>query len=414
MLSDGLNTYQYDAEGNLIQSNGSATQQYTYNALNQQVRFDFNSPTFSVYIESIFNAQGKFSANWNTGSFIGAEAYWGSTPVESYFAPSIATAHFLLRDGLGSMRFETDNTGAVTVNRYTLPFGDGTTAVSGSRKTNDGFAGLPDGPNGNHAQFREYSNLAGRWMQPDPYGGSYDALSPQSLNRYSYVLNNPLRFVDPLGLDVGDQVGSYNGVPIIQGPGLTGCGYSCSSWGGSGGSVHINGPDLPVDVSGSSGGGSTATSNQILPCFVKGAATGAVGALVVGGAAAGAVALGIVSAPVVTAALGVAAVAGGAYAIYSGIQQARAGNWAGVAFGVGSFAGAAVVGGAGGRALAETINGVASPAWSIGSDWAQGYRSNFPGGSLGKWWNSGTNPGSAGGSAASAGAGAATAVKKGC
>ena len=161
-------------------------------------------------------------------------------------------------------------------------------------------------------------------------------------------------------------------------------------------------------------GNSNAPNNQILPCFVKGAATGAVGALVVGGAAAGAVALGIVSAPVVTAALGVAAVAGGAYAIYSGIQQARAGNWAGVAFGVGSFAGGAAVGGAGGRALAETINGVASPAWSIGSDWAQGYRSNFPGGSVGKWWNSGTNPGSAGGSAAGAGAGAATVVKKGC
>ena len=143
--------------------------------------------------------------------------------------------------------------------------------------------------------------------------------------------------------------------------------------------------------------------------------TGAVGALVIGGAAAGAVALGVVSAPVVTAVLGVAAVAGGAYTIYSAIQQARAGNWAGVAFGVGAFTGGALVGGSGGgRALAETINGVPSPSWSIGSDWAQGYRSNFPGGSPGKWWNSGTNPGSAGGSATSAGAGVATAVKKGC
>jgi hypothetical protein len=79
-----------------------------------------------------------------------------------------------------------------------------------------------------------------------------------------------------------------------------------------------------------------------------------------------------------------------------------------------SIAGWAIVGGAGGRALAETVNGVPSPPWSVGSDWAQGFRFNFPNGSAGKWWNSGTNPGSAGGSPASAGAGVATAAKNGC
>ena len=201
VTSDGQNSYQYDAEGNLIQAVNSSTFQYTYNALNQQVRLDFSSPTFSTYIESIFNAQSKFSANWGSGNFIGAEAYWGSTPVESYFASPTVTAHFLLRDGLGSMRFETNNTGVVTVDRYTLPFGDGTTAVSGSRNTNDGFAGLPDGPAGNHAQFRDYSNVSGRWLQPDPYDGSYDPNNPQSFNHYAYVGNNPLSNLDPLGLD---------------------------------------------------------------------------------------------------------------------------------------------------------------------------------------------------------------------
>jgi hypothetical protein len=148
---------------------------------------------------------------------------------------------------------------------------------------------------------------------------------------------------------------------------------------------------------------------------VKGAATSAVSALVVGGVAAGAVALRVISAPVVTAALGVAAAVGGVYAGYNAIQQARAGNWGGVAFGVGAFTGGALAGGSGGgRALAETVNGVSSPSWSIGIDWAQGYRSNFPNGSFGKGWHSGMNPGSAGGTAAAAGAGAATAAKKGC
>lgn len=46
------------------------------------------------------------------------------------------------------------------------------------------------------------SNIAGRFLTPDPSGLSYaDPNDPQSLNLYAYVRNNPLRFVDPSGLD---------------------------------------------------------------------------------------------------------------------------------------------------------------------------------------------------------------------
>ena len=41
------------------------------------------------------------------------------------------------------------------------------------------------------------------------------------------------------------------------------------------------------------------------------------------------------------------------------------------------FWGGAAVGGAGGRAMAEGINGVPSPPWSLGSDWSQGYKPNL-------------------------------------
>jgi hypothetical protein len=38
----------------------------------------------------------------------------------------------------------------------------------------------------------------GRFMSPDPMGG--DLTNPQSLNKYAYVLNNPLTNTDPTGL----------------------------------------------------------------------------------------------------------------------------------------------------------------------------------------------------------------------
>ena len=44
----------------------------------------------------------------------------------------------------------------------------------------------------------------GRWISPDPLGvGAVDITTPQSWNRYAYVLNNPLIFTDPLGLQLG-------------------------------------------------------------------------------------------------------------------------------------------------------------------------------------------------------------------
>jgi hypothetical protein len=47
----------------------------------------------------------------------------------------------------------------------------------------------------------KYSDLAGSWLSPDPYSGSYDFTNPQSLNRYSYVMNNPAALNDPSGLN---------------------------------------------------------------------------------------------------------------------------------------------------------------------------------------------------------------------
>jgi RHS repeat-associated protein len=47
-------------------------------------------------------------------------------------------------------------------------------------------------------EARYLSSPQGRFTSPDPLGGSL--ADPQTLNKYAYVRNNPLRFTDPTGL----------------------------------------------------------------------------------------------------------------------------------------------------------------------------------------------------------------------
>src|SRR5688572_8005651 len=42
---------------------------------------------------------------------------------------------------------------------------------------------------------RKYDNQIGRWHVKDPLAGSYASISP-----FVYVLNNPIKYVDPTGM----------------------------------------------------------------------------------------------------------------------------------------------------------------------------------------------------------------------
>ncbi len=52
---------------------------------------------------------------------------------------------------------------------------------------------------------RYFSGAQGRFTTPDPLLSSGRPDNPQSWNRYAYVLNNPLRYTDPIGLYVWDS-----------------------------------------------------------------------------------------------------------------------------------------------------------------------------------------------------------------
>jgi RHS repeat-associated protein len=74
---------------------------------------------------------------------------------------------------------------------------------------------------------RYYASSMGRMMSPDPLGGSI--LNPQSLNRYAYVLNNPLIYTDPSGEECVWDDGSFDSADDKQ----TGSAGGCSGQGGT-------------------------------------------------------------------------------------------------------------------------------------------------------------------------------------
>jgi RHS repeat-associated protein len=94
----------------------------------------------------------------------------------------------------------TNGSGAVVSAIELDPWGAGT-----SRSINSAFqprrftSYTHDFDGGDDAMMRRYGSSWSRFSQPDPYDGSYDLSDPQSFNRYAYVQNDPVNFVDPSG-----------------------------------------------------------------------------------------------------------------------------------------------------------------------------------------------------------------------
>ena len=111
--------------------------------------------------------------------------------------------HFYANDWLGNRRVQTDYAGVPEQTCTNLPFGDSLVCSDSlATPTEHHFTGKErDTESGNdYFGARYFGSSMGRMMSPDPIGG--DMTNPQSLNKYAYALNNPLRFTDPTGLYV--------------------------------------------------------------------------------------------------------------------------------------------------------------------------------------------------------------------
>jgi RHS repeat-associated protein len=132
-------------------------------------------------------------------------------------------------DRLGSTRYTPS--GSTYAHYY--PYGEEITSTNNdtykyARLYRDSDSGL------DYARNRFYSSAIGRFLTPDKKRRSAHLRRPQTMNRYSYVLNSPVNFKDPRGTEAECD------------PGDDGCDVACDD---------DDDPDTCQDNSGGNGGG---------------------------------------------------------------------------------------------------------------------------------------------------------------
>ncbi len=203
--------YVYDAAGNTIaDANG---QTYIYDAENKVVTASNASGTLGQYT---YDGDGKRIKKFvPSAGETTVFAYDASSKMVAEYSTLIASTNdakvsYLTNDNLGSPRINTDALGNVTARHDYMPFGeeiDGTggrtTALKyGTDSVRKQFTGY-ERDNESELDFAEnryYNAGHGRFTTTDPLLESGRIENPQTWNRYAYVLNDPINYVDPDGL----------------------------------------------------------------------------------------------------------------------------------------------------------------------------------------------------------------------
>lgn len=248
-FTNGQN-YLYDKNGSLTRDAEGRQFSYDAEAHQREVR-DANNQSVALYhydgdgrrVKKVLpNSQEETIFVYNAGGKLVAE--YVINPQTQAQTPS---TRYLTNDHLGSPRVITDQLGKVINRKDFMAFGEET--YTAQRTTNHGYASTPDdairqGYTGyekddesglDFAQARYYNSRHGRFTSVDPLTASANVKDPQTFNRYSYVLNSPYKFIDPLGLIssstsacgnwcIGSIGGGFNGGTEFDS--LDGRGYS--------------------------------------------------------------------------------------------------------------------------------------------------------------------------------------------
>jgi RHS repeat-associated protein len=200
LTADGVYSYSWNAENRLTSTNGV---DYTYDGHGQRVKKDQTSGSDYDKLYWYGLAGEVLVETELDGDLLREFIYFGGAKVARRDADG--TAHYFFADHLGTNRVMTSATGVTQQESTYYPFGGEQREITSTVDNRWKFTGLErDSESGlDNTLFRKYASNLARWLSPDPICGSIT--NPQSLNRYSYVVNNPTNMIDPLGLFAGPR-----------------------------------------------------------------------------------------------------------------------------------------------------------------------------------------------------------------
>ena len=196
----------YDDNGNLLTDGSYGNRTYSYDALGRLTGVAGNGTTATYTLDGAGNRTAETLNGVTTGFDLdlsvpeptilsdGTRTYLPGDPGAGYQEAGVWWS--ALTDQIGSPLSYVNVAGATTTAVHYDPYGaprPGSADPGGI-----GYAGEWKNPTGLvNLRARAYDPLVGRFTGRDTFGGV--ASAPQTANRYSYALNNPLRYTDPSG-----------------------------------------------------------------------------------------------------------------------------------------------------------------------------------------------------------------------
>ena len=212
-FKDGVkqaNEYTYDSNGNLTKDLNKGISNISYNCLNLPSAVTFSDGSTIVYTYAADGAKlktvHKIGGTTTTTDYCGNVIYENGVQKlllteEGYVTLSDGKYHYYLKDHQGNNRVVINQSGTVEETNHYYPFG-GVFASSGNvqpYKYNGKELDAKKGLNWYDYGARHYDAALGRFTTVDPSAENYYSTSP-----FTYCLNNPLNYIDPLGTDTVD------------------------------------------------------------------------------------------------------------------------------------------------------------------------------------------------------------------
>jgi RHS repeat-associated protein len=213
--NDGSGQRTYDAENRMLTAtNGGLGSSYTYDTDGRRLKRIIGG----VETWQIYGIEGELLAEYAAGAASSAPqkeyGYRGGQMLVVWAGSETGDRQlqWLVQDHLGSTRMVVDRSGSLggVRRRDFAPFGEELFAGAAIRSESNGYSGDSvrqkfdgyerDSETGlDFAEARYFSSIMGRFTSPDDFHNDSDVRDPQSWNKYAFVRNNPLRFIDPTG-----------------------------------------------------------------------------------------------------------------------------------------------------------------------------------------------------------------------